>query len=536
MPDAKRSTRVSVADPSYHRKLLQNLNKNRKDHHPTCDVRIFDREDHLFLAHKAVLAAASSYFDAMFSSNFVESTEARVDLPFSHSVTSAILEFIYSGKLEVDNEFALELLSAADFLLIDSLKGPIVNFTCADIRNVFNAQNIASAGIDASFAGFNVLKYFIEDEDTIDDLTELLESVEERGLGFETLALEEISNPLLADTDQATMVKATTIRDKSDRLPTGTNVYRIFSNRLYRFDGFGWTRVICPEFNEQAPSLRGFAVLDENGQFLTHNQDELRLFEMQEPYHGSRSPGDRSLKPFAEETISTSSQRLCFSENTIMALFTKPGSTSEDIYVWNQLSQSFQSLGDIWPLTVTYLDYIFEDSLQGRTRLFVVGNFKTLNDGTIANSVFSFNLCPISGALLTSRSVPVLPFINNSYIYHHFEGKLIAIPRIIGRNFCKDFYRFDENTCTWRVWEEAKLKVENRTILDVVSTKEYLYLVMSSFDHRWQNEFVQWNGHEFTDVTFSTSIPIEGKLLERISWIDYNVVDKVLKKARRLWL
>lgn len=529
MPDKGITTGPRRAVNHGHGKdLLHSLNKQRIEAHSTCDLRIFSRDGKEFTAHKAITAAACPYFDGLISSSFVESKNAKVQLPFSTEVVSIILEYIYSGMIHLRDDIVLEILYAADFLMIDFLKGPVVNYICADVKRAFSEKNIASIGLDASLVVFSILKYYIEDEDILGVLAELLVSCE----AADFAEVDDICNTEV----QHLNVPQPVVQDTSSSSSSTTNAFRFFSNKLYKFDGFGWSRVFCPEFNEKAPSLKSFAVVDENGKFLYQTQEELRLFEVENGFCEVRSLVDKSLKPFHEAIISIQSNRLCFSENTIMAMFTQPQQIEPQLHLWNDISQSFQTLGDIWPLSVTYLDYIFEDSLQGKSRLFVVGNFKTLNGDSIANSIFSFNLCPITGIMLCFQSLPVLPYINNSYIYHHFKGKLVAIPRTIGRNFCKDFYVFDETSASWLLWEEAKLKVENRTILDVVSTRDSLYLIMSSFDHRWQNEFVQWNGREFTDVTFSTSIPIEGKLLERISWIDYNIVNKVLQKARGLWL
>lgn len=519
---------MKVQDHSHGMRLLKTLNKNRQSGHPSCDLRISNKSGSTFAVHKAVLVASSPYFDAMLSSNFAESRDIKVELPFSTAAISTILDYIYSGTITLSTDVVLELLHAADFLLMDNLKGPIVNFICADYRDAFSEKNVDQLGIDASVAVFNVLKYFVEDEEVLSYIGEVLMNLEEKSFDFETIDSDEISDPL--------MNKRSAVLPDVDRLPSGTNVYRVFSNKLFRFDGFGWSRVLCPEFNEKTPSLKNFAVVDENGRFLIQVQDELRLFEMEDSKAGERSPSDRSLKPFSESIISGQSSRLCFSENVIMSLLARPGDTEENLYTWNKSLDEFQLFGDIWPLKITYLDYLFEDSVQGKARIFVVGNYKTFSGETVANSIFCFNLCPLSGSLISHSAVQCLPFINNSYIYHHFNGRLIAIPRIFGRNFCKDFYYLEENTSSWCVWEEAKVKADNRTVLDVISTKEYLYFVMSKFNMRWQNELWQWNGQEFADVTFSTSMPIEGQLLERISWIDYNVLDKVLKKARRLWL
>ncbi|TYZ64576.1 hypothetical protein PybrP1_001487 [[Pythium] brassicae (nom. inval.)] len=75
-------------------------------------------------AHRAVLAARSDHFRAMFSSGMRESREHEV--PLRHTrvpVFLALLEYIYVDTVDVGAEMALELFAAADLYTLERLQG-----------------------------------------------------------------------------------------------------------------------------------------------------------------------------------------------------------------------------------------------------------------------------------------------------------------------------------------------------------------------------------------------------------------------------
>uniref|UniRef100_A0A336MN64 Kelch-like protein diablo n=1 Tax=Culicoides sonorensis TaxID=179676 RepID=A0A336MN64_CULSO len=104
---------------SYVNKVLQNLNTLRIDSR-FCDVEIVAGKS-VFKAHRVVLSSASSYFEAMFRPELglSEGTQKTVTL---HSIDPHILkqliDFIYTGKVEIDQKNVQELLAAADMLQI----------------------------------------------------------------------------------------------------------------------------------------------------------------------------------------------------------------------------------------------------------------------------------------------------------------------------------------------------------------------------------------------------------------------------------
>lgn len=76
-----------------------------------------------FNVHRAILAAHSDYFKAMFTSNFKESAESRIFInEVKVDIFQKLLEFIYSQKLPTDLEnSALDLFVVADKYGLGSL-------------------------------------------------------------------------------------------------------------------------------------------------------------------------------------------------------------------------------------------------------------------------------------------------------------------------------------------------------------------------------------------------------------------------------
>ncbi|KAL6736128.1 hypothetical protein Aduo_006514 [Ancylostoma duodenale] len=71
----------------------------------------------IIAAHKVVLAAACPYFRAMFTSNMVESNKDRITIKDIDGATLALLvEYMYSGRLDIDESNVQCLLSTATIL------------------------------------------------------------------------------------------------------------------------------------------------------------------------------------------------------------------------------------------------------------------------------------------------------------------------------------------------------------------------------------------------------------------------------------
>ena len=76
-----------------------------------------------FKAHRNVLSAASPFFFKLFQSDMKENREGIVRFEeISGAVMEDVLEFIYTGSVEVTQENCKDLIAASNYLLIQSLK------------------------------------------------------------------------------------------------------------------------------------------------------------------------------------------------------------------------------------------------------------------------------------------------------------------------------------------------------------------------------------------------------------------------------
>ena len=102
--------------------LTKRLNMLRKQDH-LCDVTLVTKDDKEFKAHRNVLSAASPFFHKLFQSDMKENQEgiARFE-EISGSVMEDVLQFIYTGSVEVTQENSEDLIATANYLLIPGLK------------------------------------------------------------------------------------------------------------------------------------------------------------------------------------------------------------------------------------------------------------------------------------------------------------------------------------------------------------------------------------------------------------------------------
>ena len=80
--------------------------------------------EEVFTAHRIVLAASSDYFHAMFSHGMKESNQEVIEFKdenISAAALKIVLDSIYSGDLQVNDENIFEVLVAADHLQVTSV-------------------------------------------------------------------------------------------------------------------------------------------------------------------------------------------------------------------------------------------------------------------------------------------------------------------------------------------------------------------------------------------------------------------------------
>ncbi|XP_075709237.1 zinc finger and BTB domain-containing protein 8A.2-like [Rhinoderma darwinii] len=101
---------------SHHIRLLQQLDEQRKKD-LFCDCHIMV-EGQMFKAHRNILFVSSGYFKMLLSQSCKDvskPTTATFDV-FSADTFTAILDFVYSGKLPLSGQNVIEVMSAASYL------------------------------------------------------------------------------------------------------------------------------------------------------------------------------------------------------------------------------------------------------------------------------------------------------------------------------------------------------------------------------------------------------------------------------------
>ena len=102
--------------------LLKRLNLQRKQNY-LCDVTFVAKEGNEFRAHKNVLSAASPFFVKLLQSEMREKDEGVIRFEdISELILADVLEFIYTGSVEINETNAKALIIAAEYLLIEGLK------------------------------------------------------------------------------------------------------------------------------------------------------------------------------------------------------------------------------------------------------------------------------------------------------------------------------------------------------------------------------------------------------------------------------
>ena len=90
--------------------LMKRLNIQRKQDYLS-DITLVSRDNIEFKAHRNVLSTASPFFDKLLRSNMKENRKGIVRLEeILGSVLKDVLEFIYTGTVDVTQENAEELI------------------------------------------------------------------------------------------------------------------------------------------------------------------------------------------------------------------------------------------------------------------------------------------------------------------------------------------------------------------------------------------------------------------------------------------
>lgn len=102
-------------------KMLNKLHSLRKEN-SMCDatLSVGGKE---FPVHRIILSASSSYFQVMFTSGMAESYLDHVEIHGIHAdIFSSILDFIYTGQVEVNEDNVQQLLPASKMLQVEDIE------------------------------------------------------------------------------------------------------------------------------------------------------------------------------------------------------------------------------------------------------------------------------------------------------------------------------------------------------------------------------------------------------------------------------
>lgn len=111
----------------YAPKVLRNLNTQRLKNQFS-DVGLVVGNT-IIRAHRSVLAASSAYFNAMFTGGLVEEQQELVEIhSICESILSILVDFIYTGNVNITQENVQELFAAADMLELDEVVSSCISY------------------------------------------------------------------------------------------------------------------------------------------------------------------------------------------------------------------------------------------------------------------------------------------------------------------------------------------------------------------------------------------------------------------------
>uniref|UniRef100_A0A8C3RUN8 BTB domain-containing protein n=1 Tax=Chelydra serpentina TaxID=8475 RepID=A0A8C3RUN8_CHESE len=91
----------------------------------------------IFLCHKAVLAACSNYFKAMFTADMKEKSKNQIKLSgVSHTILEALVNYAYTSQIQITERNVQSLLQAADLLQFVSVKKACEQFLVRHVDTV----------------------------------------------------------------------------------------------------------------------------------------------------------------------------------------------------------------------------------------------------------------------------------------------------------------------------------------------------------------------------------------------------------------
>ncbi|ELU07952.1 hypothetical protein CAPTEDRAFT_62970, partial [Capitella teleta] len=144
------------------------------------DVALVLSDDSSVQCHKVILMASSPFFEKMFQSEMKEGAEKDVKLDFTDADTiRTVVDFFYSGNIQVTEENVKALVKASDFLCCEHLKAHCDAYIAGKVRSenyldLYKFSKLYNLGILLAAAFHFILDHFADFIETsdFDQLTE----------------------------------------------------------------------------------------------------------------------------------------------------------------------------------------------------------------------------------------------------------------------------------------------------------------------------------------------------------------------------
>ena len=144
MVNADQNTFHLELQADHNEETLAILNTHRRSK-LLCDV-ILVVDDEEFPAHRGVLAANSQFFLALFTTEMLEKDKGRTKLSnVGVEELGSILEFMYTGQIQINSDNVFQLLEASNFLLVVKVREACCQFleSMLDVENCLAILSIA---------------------------------------------------------------------------------------------------------------------------------------------------------------------------------------------------------------------------------------------------------------------------------------------------------------------------------------------------------------------------------------------------------
>ena len=121
-----------VVDKAYQNEFMKGLHQMRQNEQYT-DLTLQSGDVHI-RCHRIVLVAASDYFKAMFRCGLEESMSATVPLTMEPEILTSIVDYMYTGEIELTVDNVESLVKAGDLLQLGCLKARCADFMALQVE------------------------------------------------------------------------------------------------------------------------------------------------------------------------------------------------------------------------------------------------------------------------------------------------------------------------------------------------------------------------------------------------------------------